>query len=192
MITKLESLTLSQFIAIVCGDMHVLFQDGEEINPNDYAIAVRDIVVEYRSIADPGANNAFLHKSETLIKAKLSYMLFIVCDSLNKIGEYERVRDILCSSGMNASKWNEKRIDGTVKAKLAQAEREFKEYEKEQEELAQSQTEIRKYFDAQIASLMAHYKFQIDPDTIKATVYAHLVARYNREIKAQINAVRKK
>lgn len=38
---------------------------------------------------------------------------------------------------------------------------------------------------------MAHFKFQIDPATIKATLYANLVARHNREIKALMAALRK-
>ena len=39
---------------------------------------------------------------------------------------------------------------------------------------------------------MAHFKFQIDVSNMKATLYAHLVARFNREIKAHVEAFKKK
>ena len=64
--------------------------------------------------------------------------------------------------------------------------------ETENEKLIAEREKIRAQFDAQTAAIMAHFKFQIDPATIKATLYANLVARHNREIKAQMAALKKK
>ncbi len=75
---------------------------------------------------------------------------------------------------------------------LAQSQRELQELEAENEKVNAEREKIRGHFDAQTATMMAHFKFQIDPDTIKATLYANLVARHNREIKAQMAAMRKK
>ena len=51
---RLEQLTLSQFVDLVCGDTSVLLGNHEIGNPNKLAAATRSIVLEYRAIADPG------------------------------------------------------------------------------------------------------------------------------------------
>ena len=119
-------------------------------------------------------------------------MVFMMCNNLVGLGEYESVREVLESYGLPVSKFGESRIEGTVQSRLAQAQREVDEFEKENEEAKDKVKEIRAKFDVQTADLMAHYKFQIDPETIKATLYANLVARYHREVKAQLAALRKK
>ena len=49
MIERLEQLTLSQFVDLVCGDTTIMRGKG---NTDKTAIALRNIVMEYRSIAD--------------------------------------------------------------------------------------------------------------------------------------------
>lgn len=189
---RLEQLTLSQFIELACGDMSVLLGNHEAGNNDKMMIAMRNIVLEYRSIADPGGTNSYLKSIETWIKAKMKVLLFTMCDTIVKLGRYEKVREVLSEYGLPASSWNESRIKGIVQAKLSQAQRELKEIDAENEKLDKDRDRIRFEFDEQIALIMAHFKFQIDPTTIKASLYAHLVKRYNREVKAQIAALNKK
>lgn len=188
----LEHLTLSQFVDLVCGDTSVLLGKHEVGNPNKLAIATRNIVLEYRTIADPGGTSSYFKQVEDWVKVKMNVLLFTMCSNLVSLKQYDRVREVLVEYGLSASGWSDSRVDGTIQAKLAQAQRELEELEAENEKVMAEREKIRAQFDAQTASLMAHFKFQIDPATIKATLYANLVARHNREIKAQMAAIKKK
>ncbi len=189
---KLEGLTLSQFVNLVCGDTSVLLDRHEIGNPNKLAIATRNIVLEYRAIADSGGTGSYFKHVEDWIKAKMNVIIFTMCNNLISLKQYGRAREVLLEYGLSASGWPDSRVDGIIHAKLAQSQRELDDLEAENEKVIAERENIRAQFDAQTASLMAHFKFQIDPDIIKATLYANLVARHNREIKAQIAAMRKK
>ena len=53
MIEKLEQLTIGQFIDLVCGDTSVLTGKREIVSEAKMAIALRNIVFEYKRIASP-------------------------------------------------------------------------------------------------------------------------------------------
>lgn len=192
MIEKLEQLTLSQFVDLVCGDTNVLLGKHEIGNNDKLTIATRNIVLEYRAIADPGGTNSYLKHVEDWIKAKMNVIVFTMCNNLTTLKQYGRAREVLVAYELSASGWTDSRVDGTIQARLAQAKRELDDMETENEKLIAEREKIRAQFDAQTAAIMAHFKFQIDPATIKATLYANLVARHNREIKAQMAALKKK
>ena len=98
---------------------------------------------------------------------------------------------MLESYGLSVSGWTDSRVDGVVQSRLARSQRELDDLEAENDKVIAERKNVRAQFDAQIAALMAHFTFQIDPATIKATLYANLVALHNREIKAQMAAFRK-
>lgn len=189
---RLEQLTIAKFIDLICGDMNVLLGPHEIGNPNKLIVATRNIVLEYRAIADPGGTNSYFKHVEDWIKAKMNIIIFTMCDNLTALKQFGRVREVLVAYGLSASDWSDGRVNGTVQARLAQAKREVEDMESENEKIVSEQDKIRSQFDAQTATLMAHFKFQIDPNTIKASLYAHLVARHNREVKAQMAALKKK
>lgn len=192
MIEKLEQLTLSKFVDLVCGNTRVLLQRREKASPNKLAIATRNIVLEYRAIADPGGTNSYFKHIEDWIKAKISVVLFTMCNNLTTLKQYGRAKEVLEAYGLSVNGWTDGRVEGTIQAKLAQAQRELEDFETENEKVSAEREKIRAQFDAQTAAIMAHFKFQIDPATIKATLYANLVARHNREIKAQMAALKKR
>lgn len=189
---KLEQLTLSQFVDLVCGDTKVLLGKHETANPNKMAFVIRSIVLEYRAIADPGGTGSYFKHVEDWIKAKMNVIIFTMCSNLVSLKQYSRAREVLVDYGLSASNWSDGRVEGTVQAKLAQSQRELQELEAENDKVNAEYEKIRSHFDEQTATMMAHFKFQIDPDTIKATLYANLVARHNREVKAQMAAMKKK
>lgn len=192
MIEKLEKLTLSQFIDMVCGNTDVLLSRHEVANSDKLALAVRNIVIEYRGIADPGGVQSYLNRIENWVKAKIEVIIFTMCSNLTTLRQYDKAREILCAYGLSVKGWNDSRVEGTVKAKLSQSQRELDKLEEVNSENKVERETIRSRFDTQTAALMAHFRFQMDPDSIKATLYANLVSRYNREIKAQMAAMRKK
>lgn len=191
MIDRLDKLTLSQFVDMVCGDNDVLLSRHEVASSNKIAIAVRNIVLEYREIADPGGMRSYLNHVERWIKAKIDVIIFTMCINLAAFNQYDSVREILESYGLSVSGWNDGRVEGFAKARLAQAKREIDTLEEDNANADIERDRIRAQFDSQTAALMAHFRFQIDPATIKASLYANLVARHNREIKAQMAALKK-
>lgn len=189
---KLNQLTLSQFIDLVCGDTGVLLDGHETEDADKLTIAMRNIVLEFRTIADPGGTATYLKRSEDWLKAKINVIVFTMCNNLATLGHHDKAREILVEYGLNASGWTDNRTSGIIQAKLAQWQRELNAIESETEKELADRENIRSQFDTQVAAIMAHFKFQIDPETIKAPLYANLAARYNKEVKAQIAAMKKK
>ena len=189
MIERLEQLTISQFVDLVCGDTEVLQVSG---SADKAAIVLRNVVMGYRNIADPGGTHSYLQRVEEWIKAKIEVIVFTMCLNLAALKQIDRAREVLDAYGLSSSGWNDSRVEGAINAKLSQAQRALNDIDALNENADVERENIRAMFDAQTAALMAHFKFQIDPVTIKATLYANLVARHNREIKAQMAAMRKK
>lgn len=193
MITRLNQLTLAKFVDLVCGDKDVLCcGEDENDHPTLVATAIRNIIMEYRVITDPGGTEASFRQLEEWIKAKIKVILFTMCANLVELGQYARVRVILSEYGFSVSKWTDNRVSGTVQAELAKAQRKVDELEAESKEADEDREKIRSRFDEQTAAIMAHFKFQIDPATINATLYANLVALCRREINARNEAMSRK
>lgn len=194
MIERLEQLTVSQFVDLVCGDTSVLIGKYEVVRPEKLAKATRSIVFEYKEIADSAGVRSFIRASGDYIKAKMSVSLYAICKNILLLGEYDRVREVLESTGLKSAKrFSDKRISAEVTSRYERAKAEIAKIdEARKNEDVPELSKVRSEFDAQTAALMAYFKFQIDPDTMKATVYAHLVARHIREIKAKLSATRKK
>lgn len=191
MIEKLEQLTIDQFINLICGDSAVLVDKVEKVPQEKVAAAIRNIVFEYRDIADPGGAKKYLSNIEELTKARISSAVFAMCENLIGLNEHERVREVLIEYGINAKSMNNQRVTAEVKSRLERTKRTIKNIENEYRNENHETTDIRREFDAQTAAMMAHFKFHIDTSCMRACVYAHLVARYNREIKAQLAAMKR-
>ena len=84
---------------------------------------------------------------------------------------------------MNCGGMSEQRLTAEIKSRLEHTIYSLKMLQEDTIQNRQNH-EIRKEFDSQTASLMAFFKFQIDTSSMTASLYAHLVARFQREIKA--------
>ena len=171
---------------------HVVLGKHKVCSPEKIAITVRNIIIEYHDIADPGDIAGFIRNIEEWIKARMRVILWTMVSNLMIYKDYDKARVVLDMYGLPSSSWNEKRIDGEVKSRLAKSQRLLDEIEAEREKQTEDIEKIRSQFDGQTAALMAHFKFQIDTSTMRATIYAHLVARHNDEIKAMKKAMKKK
>ena len=74
--TKLEDLTAAQFIDLACGDHSVIVGRHEIVGSDKVAIAVRNIIMEYRAIADPGGNAAYFRHVDSMVKARISIAVY--------------------------------------------------------------------------------------------------------------------
>ncbi len=190
MIEKLEQLTVSQFVDLICGDASVLI-DKEVVPHEKVVIAMRDIVFEYKTIADNAGVKSYLSFVDELLKTKLSLIIFSICSTLATFKEFGKIKEIMEEYGMSVGTMNQERLQAEIVSRLERAKSDISKLEKEGNVESVDASRIRSDFDAQTAALMAHFKFQIDITTMKATIYAHLVARYNREIKAMIKATKR-
>lgn len=190
--TKLEELTIGQFIDLVCGDTSVLKGKHEIVSQAKVVDALRNIVFEYKEITDQAGMRGYLSTVEELLKAKMTAVLFSMCNNLVALEEYDRLRDVLAEYGVHSGSMNDRRVVAEVTSQLERAKRTITQINEESHSDKAEVTNIRRTFDEQTAALMAYFKFQIDTNTMKATVYAHLIARHNREIKAQLASMKKK
>ena len=186
---KLDNLTVGEFIDLMTWDTKCLGRFA--LVKADTPQVIRDILIEYRSIADPAGARSYLAEGNEYSKARNSVLFFSICESLLSIGEFDQVRKLLGEYGINVERAADSMVKAQVKSKLAKARNTLKRIDEGREEI-KSSPDIRREFEEQTAALMAHFKFQIDIDVMKVSIYAHLVARYHREIKAQLEASKKK
>lgn len=183
--TKLDQITVDQLVSLSCGDYSAICANSNSTK----AKAARNILHEYRDIADPAGAKRTVAKAEAVLKARIAVVLYTMLEDLINIGEYEHVREILIMRGVRAAGMTAKRLRAEVKSRLGRAKKEIEDDALENANVSPEQ--IRRSFDVQTATLMAHFKFQIDTTTMKASLYAHLVARCNSEIKAQLSMLRR-
>lgn len=192
MIERLEELTMGQFIDLICGKTNVLADKEDNITAVKSAIALRNIVMQYREIADPGGSKNYIATVDEYVKAKMSAVIFAMCDSMIKLDAYGNAREVLLEYGIRADRMDNKRLAAEIKSRLNKAKKTISEIENDNSADNVKASDIRAQFDKQTAAIMAYFKFQIDLDSMKATIFAHLVARYNREIKIQLASIQKK
>ena len=188
---KLEHLTISEFIDLVCGEVDVILSKHEIAREDKKALITRNLIFEYKEIVDPSSVKQYLSMAEDMIKARIEMTLFTMCSNLVDLNEHERAREVMIVYGINAQNMNNQRVAAEIKSRLERAKSKVAELQEENDADTPTSEKIRKQFDEQTAALMAYFKFQIDTTSMKATVYAHLVARHNREIKAKIAALNK-
>lgn len=190
MIERLEQLSMSRFIDLACGDSSVLLEDGEKADAETLAEIRNSIVQEYREISDPTGNKSHIAFVEEIIKARIAVTVFSMCRNMLSIGAYDNVREVLDSCGISASSMSDARLAAEVSSRLARANRDLDALAAPKDADGIPAHELRNSFDAQTASLMSHFKFQIDVSSMKATLYAHLVSLFDRELKAQLAALK--
>lgn len=188
---KLEDLTINEFIDLVCGEVDVILSKHEIADEDMKALIIRNLIFEYKEIVDPASVRQYLSEVEDMIKARIEMTLFTMCANLVNLNEHERAREVMIVYGINAQNMNNQRVAAEIKSRLERAKSKVAELQEKNDADTPTSEKICKQFDEQTAALMAYFKFQIDTTSMKATVYAHLIARHNREIKAQIAALKK-
>lgn len=190
--TRLEDVTLAQFVNIACGDYSCLPDEGENPSLEELSQIAREILTEYREIASPGSSKIILINATEVAKERGRVTLFSMLNVMCETGEMERVREVYRAGKFGKADVSDDRLKADVKSRMNKAKAHLSELEKENEESEQSAEQIRKDFDAQTAAMMSHFKFQIDPNTMRANLYAHLCNQLDREIKAMQAAINKR
>lgn len=192
MITRLHELTMDEFISLLCGDKTIIAPDGDDVTDAEIATTIRNIVFEYRDIADSKGVRQFISNAEEYTKAKIALTMFTMCNNLMQLHWIEQTRKLLKSCGYDFDNMSEKRLKAEIQSRLGRARNTIKKIDEDNVKTEHKEIDIRREFDNQTATLMAYFKFQIDTSTMKATIYANLVNRYDNEIRAQLDAVKKR
>lgn len=187
--TRLDQLTAAEFIDLMCGDRSVLLADGEKADFNEVTIALRNILMEYRAIADPSGNGAYLRHADAVLGARFTVAVLAMCKLLARMDMHAKARDILVAAGLTAEAWDDKRLLSEIHIRLQKGKRAINELDGEHGE--SDRESCRSAFGSLIAAMTAHFRFLIDTAAMNADIFAHLVARYNSEIKALRRAARK-
>lgn len=184
--TTLQHLTVAQFVDILCGDLSHLNGHTDKVK------AARDIVMEYRELTDGAGFKSYIMQNEELAKAKIEMIVFGMCANLCQLQRLDLVREVLDGAEIRYRSRNDTQLAAEVKMRFNKAKSTIeKNTGNTPDDAEMTPEQIRRGFDSQTAALMAHFKFQIDSETMKATLYAHLVARLHAEIKAQQAALKR-
>lgn len=190
MIRDLDRLTMAQFIDLVSGNADVLAEGGERLDAQEIASATRDIIQQYHEIADPAGARSRLMESEEYVKARTTLQVLAICSYAIAVKEHGKVREILEAMGIECAAMTESGLGAVVKSHIGRAKAALAEIEKSRE-TTPGDVDVRRRFDCQAAAMMTHFKFQIDLNTMKATIYAHMVAQYHSEMKARLSAMKR-
>lgn len=188
---KLEELTIAQFVDLACGDTSVLTGGKGSVPGHEAQSIAASIIFEYREIADPAGTNGYLRNLEELMQAKVDLLVYGICKDMLKFGELDSIRKVMNMYGINIESMNRQRVAAEIKSRFERARQAVARIEKDSQPDNGEEMDIRRSFDEQTASMIAYFKFQIDMATMKATIYAHLAARFERDIKARLAAIKK-
>lgn len=188
--TRLDQLTMAEFIELLCGNTSVVMGKHEFPDPKKLERNVRDLILRYQEISDPAGFRIYLSDEEAEVKARMEVVIYTICHGLLAQQKYDEIREIMEECGINAGRMNEQRLSAEVESRLERAKSALAKIEAEKEDKKEAEVDIRAEFDKRTALMMSHFKFQIDTSTMKASVYASLVARLHAEIKAQADALK--
>lgn len=185
--TRLDQLTMAEFIDMLCGNTGVIAEQGEPVAEEEVEKVVSDLANRYKSIVDPAGSKSAVIRDARLGKRGMRIMFLRLCAALLRVGDKENVYEMLTEYGWDVK---EKKPDDVSR----KCEREFKRLEAEEKrerekrdactaESAEDDSEesVRARFSAELASIITYYKMPISFSAITADVYANIVARAYRE-----------
>lgn len=188
--TRLDQLMMSEFIELMCGDLSVLIPPHHVGNKEKAKEAAANIVYEYQMIVNKGQVSAEIVKTSEFHKAKAELIILSICQVMLKSHRANEAREILCKRGISHK--DDKKLAMLVRSKIVRLNRVVDDYNKEHDKGDKEKGDIRSHFERQTAAMMAHFKFQIDTDKMRASTYAYLLARMDKEVKAMLKAYKKK
>lgn len=184
--TRLNELSLSQFICLVCGENTVLLDIGEDYDEEFLSNQASELIASYRQITDKANFCAWLLEQEEILKNKFKVQLFRICHVLLDYELYAEVRSLLGMAGENVDNVPDEELSSKMEQLLNFLLFEMRRNEDmkgNEDKKAHSFDEIRAAFDEEIAFLMTYFKMPIDMNSVNAAIYANMVHQADMEIK---------
>lgn len=173
---RLDQITMHDFIELYCGNYNVL---PNEDNPKEVA---SNLIFEYMMITDPASSKSVIYNRGNRIKLKAKILLFQICSNLLAMKAYDEVKEIMQNYGYRDL--TNENIEVKIKSLLNSALYENKRLsECELDKNKKSNSDIRMYFNKEVAFLMTFFKMQLDIKNISASIYANIVHQAAVQIK---------
>lgn len=181
--TRLNEISLAQFIELMCGNYSVLL-NNDTVSDSELEDCARTLITSYRFISDKSGMKALLIEKENTIKCKMKVFFLRICNLLVMQEEFEEVRSLLALIDENTSEVDNDDLPEKVSELLRYAifEQDRSEDNETIRNAKPSSEDIRSYYDAEIAFIMTYVKMSIDMYSINAAVYANIVNQVNVDI----------
>lgn len=180
---KLSELTMDEYIRILDGDTRLLRCPVDERSK-----AIGELQYEFNNIASPKDTRLALAEAGDRAKLKTTVLLLSICKMLCACGAVGEVKGLLSELGINAQPLSVQAVDAVVTERLKRANDELR---RGNEDGIDEHKSARSVYEKLTATLMSHFKFQIDLRSISASLYANLIAQCENEIKALMSAMKK-
>ncbi len=182
----LSQISIADFVDVLCGDYSSL--DMGNMNSEEQAVAVRNIVSQYRSIADPTGEEALVQERVSLAVAEGRNRLARVLRALLDMGAADDVREVLKEYGAADDRTD---LSMAVGRLMRQSELDIKRIRAAEPEKPVEEPDYRSAYDSEFAFVMTHFHMTFDPRTLSAAVYANMLHRADMEIRAMAKAAMK-
>lgn len=185
--TRLNEISLAQFIELLCGNYDALLEDGEQVNPEELERCGHSLIASYRFIADKSGMRALLVNKEEAVKCKMKVFFLRICTILAMQQAFDDIRSLLAMidedvSGVSDNNLKDRVADLLRYATFEQHRNEEINADPEKTKEKSSPDDIRSYYDSEIAFIMTYVKMHIDMHQINAAVYANVVNQVNVDI----------
>lgn len=193
--SRLDQLTIEQFITMALGDTSVLLDAGENVSEDLLKKQAAVLTADYRAIVDPAGTKAIISKDGGKGRRRMKIMLLRICAAMLEMGDEDTVRSILADYGWMVERMDSAKIASKCKVEFSRLEAEEKrEREKNASKEPQEpvRTDIRASFAKEVAMLMTFYKMSINVREIGADVYANLVRQASEQSKQMRSKVNQK
>lgn len=176
--TRLDQLVVDDFVSMMCGDLSVLREDGDNVTDDVLNATAAELAIRYREIIDPVCMRAAISKNGSVCRRRMKIMLFRLCTALIELDDEEEVRRLLQEYGWSVSNMTWEKMLAKCKTEFQRLEaEEQREFDKHVPVDEEGKEDIRDGFARETAFLMRFYKMGINTKEIATDVYAHLIAQ---------------
>ena len=192
--TSLSELTLAQFIDLECGKLDVLKESRHEVVSMERLVETRSAIArEFQQIASPASYKSMLIDREKKSKMRAKAILFGALMSLVQIEAFDEVRQLMASSGIDCTRFDNARLRLDVEQRLNTVTFELKRMGVEAPKPEDVTPEaVRRGYEGMVADLMLAYKMSIDIETVRASVFASMIYKANEMAKAMNEKIKSK
>lgn len=194
--SRLDQISIKQFIELACGDTSVLLSDGEDVDAAAVAKASTNLLRDFKRIALPSRAKMDMLDAEDGNKLVMKEKCLRICMALCDQGKHEYAKEVLAELEVNVSTLDTPdKVARTCKAMLNDV---VYEVERMQEHLderkngaaKQDASQMRNEWYKEVAWVMTVFKMSIDVDNVNACVYANLVFQASERMKQLAKAPR--
>lgn len=190
--TRLDELTLHEYIELCAGDLSVL-GGGTENAREEAALRLKQ---DYKRVADPSGYNSAVAQVEGWTRLSAEAGFYRMVANLTAIEAFTEARSLLDEAGRDVRHIPDAGLHGFAVAELRRAL--FERSRAGERRKAKSgdggkgrkPEDVREAFHKEVATVMVYFKMTIDPHTTSALVYAAMVNQAREDARMRSEMVR--